>query len=434
MATDTTETDSLETSSKLADGRIKSPDHHLGVESIAESKSWTKPLESKFGSLLPKNLSENERDRALSGIGVALYVQNFDSDRIAADIEKARVALIEQRGPDIAPKADRMAVLGYARQARASAAEYDPLSQIDPAIKSEYLHAANHARSNLNWKPEQMREMAADLIVRNGGDHTKAAKSFIELVGTDLKVEAGMVTKESIDAEIDDGERKPRRVELVAPEHIPDSQRAMQEAESDRRTEKQLDRTDKIAAAVLAEREYVGYRVLRDNLNAVFARDDGKKLDGDSVDNTAGKLISDKLMISPANGRHMSAQIVEKLQTTREMPKLPSLPNESAESIIVRLGDYTSKANLRMYTPTEKLLETSNASRSKFDKTEMDARRERERMLSRERAARSYEAKKAAREAEKLKIDAPNIPSPAVIDAGRRRVKIDRSRDNGIEL
>ncbi len=413
------------------DARVKSEDHHLGLEALAKtSDSWSKSLEKKFGNLMPSSLSDSEKSRALTGFGAALYVNNLDSVAIVEKIDAARSVLVEQRGPEFAVKAERMAVLGFAREMKNAAYEHEPLSNVEPAVLREYMSAANYARRELNWSPAQLREAAVDMIVRNDGDHTKAAKSFIDLVGKDIKVEAGMISNVSVDAEIDDSERSRKRIELVAPEHISDRDRQERENIADAMVEKQLLRTDKVAAAVLTDKEYAAYRLIRDNPHVV--RGNTVALDGEAVDNTPGKLLSEKLGMNARNGRLLAAKVVEKLQEIREVPFLPSIPGENVGDLVGRLSDYTSKTTHRIYIPTNTLI---NNAHTGTDISVQNERRDRDREQARIRAAKSYEAKKAAMAAEKIKIHAPNIPSAAVIDASnQRRAKIYRSRDNGIEL
>lgn len=375
--------------SPLADGRAVSDDKKLGVEDLNEARGPTR-IEKAFGHLVPEGLNEKDRQKFIAGIAVAVYVQGMEPDALRQRIEQTRREVAKERGEQD-PKIDRLAALRFSREIRGEAIERDPMRDVGDAEASRnYKNAVEYARSNeMGWTTESIRKATVDLLVEFDGDRTKAAQAFHDLVMSNQRVETGH--KKDVSNEV---ERKDGSVYNIADNLEPNIDAPTPETEliarreptRERETGPELQRIDRIAAAVLTDREYAGYRLMRENPEVAHLSRRETTLDGEQRDNTPGKLIAERLGIAPRTGRTIAHDVLDKLNGRRESTALE------------HGADKTAKVDQRMNKTTEQIVEAARKGRTP---EQAEASRDRERIKARERAARLYEQKKARKAAEK---------------------------------
>jgi len=388
-----------------ADKRLKSEDEKIGVSKIASATGPTR-IEQLFSEKIPADLTGEDRAKFVKGLAIGVFAMQLDGDGLAERIKKSRIEIAKQRGADD-PKIDRLAALRFAREIRSEAVENGrSLSGFENAdAAKKYDAAVRYAKSEMGWSVTDIRAATVDLIVSFDGDKEKAAEAFYDLVRSEKRIESGHMIKTEIDASTENG--KPHNIKeiSVAPE-VDQIEERNARLEREKKWDARLDSADKTAAAVLTDKEYAAYRLIRDNAHLIHFSRAEMTLNGDEKDNTPGKLIADRLNVSMRMGRMYAETVFEKIKTKQGIynsdlqldavgPKITG--KETVAEYVEKLGVFNANVQTRLTSTTGQIVEKARNTRS-TERTEES--RERERAQTRERAARLHAAKKAQRAAE----------------------------------
>jgi hypothetical protein len=382
-----------------ADKRFVSPDKKIGLETLSKAPG-TDQIEKMFDDVIPAGMNDEDRKKFVKGLAIGVQVMRLDGDGLADKLEKAHRELAKQRGQDD-PKIDRLAALKFAREIRNEAIEAGKLlaGMKNDDVDKRYGAAVRVAKKHLGWNDRDIRAATVDLIVQFDGDKTKAAQSFVEMVKSDRRLDGYQFTNHaSLDQVDENGQTIETKIGVTS--HGFEQQQELKEREErEAKLDGKLAKADKIAAAVLNDKEYTAYRLIRDNAHLLHFNRGEISISGDERDNTPGKLIADRLGVSLRQGRDYAKNVLEKVSEKKD--GVDSLwPKHITKSDIARVSESLSKLNAeiqtRLSTPTEKLVEKH---RNRTSQKQLDESKNRERMKTRERAARLHAAKKARREA-----------------------------------
>ncbi|EGO94282.1 hypothetical protein [Acidiphilium sp. PM] len=372
-----------------ADKRFVSPDKKIGLETLSKAPE-TDQIEKMFDDVIPAGMSDEDRKKFVKGLAIGVQVMRLDNGGLADRLEKSHRQLAKQRGQDD-PKIDRLAALKFAREIRNEAIEAGKLldGMENDQIDRKYGAAVRVAKKHLGWNDRDVRAATVDLIVQFNGDKTKAAQSFVEIVKSDRRFEAGHMKNSSLDQVDENGQTIETKIGVTS--HGFEQQQELKEREErEAKLDGKLAKADKIAAALLTDKEYTAYRLIRDNAHLIHFDRSEITMSGDERDNTPGKLIADKMSVSLRQGREYAKSVLEKVSASKDSIKI-TLSQDSSS-----LSKLNAKIQTRIGTPTEKLVEKH---RNNTSPEQIEESRNRERMKTRERAARLHAAKKARREA-----------------------------------
>lgn len=373
----------------IPDGRRKTEEQKLGLEGLSKL-SGPKSIESEFADVIPKNISEIERERIVGGLAAAKFVSGFSSEKIRTDL--AKTAEIVASPEKSSEQNERLAGLRFARDAKKEALDKDPLVSVDPEIREKFVKAVNFAIKRDGYTHDDVKKSIVDLVVQADGNKEKAALAFIEVQSKAQTREYGHKFNTSI-SNASDSESKTDKQAQQTLNHI--SQKAHDselrsatanvtkqkniEAEDDKKINESLKIVDLTAARVLKNREYAAFRVMRDNADSIGER--GSVNDDSS---TLSKIVADKMRVTDRHGRRYVEEITTKIKS--EIDKNTDKIGESDKKQI----------DARLATPTEKLVADVTAHR-KLETQILLQRRDLERLAAREKNQRYDERKKIER-------------------------------------
>lgn len=370
----------------LKDGRRKSADKKLGTDELSKLEGPTS-LESEFADITPKNLSESDKERFLNGVAAAKFVSGFDAAQIRKDFEKTSELVAAQSHDKQRDEIDRLAVLKYARQARAEALKEEPMASLDSDIKRQFVNAVRHAREVEKYSHDDVKKSLVDLIVKADGDKDKAAAAFIEVINKSRPgFESGHLRNQSFT--IDDPDKFDAIDNIVslkaAKNAAVDDERTNStgvlrkalESELDAKTAEQRQKLDVTAAAVFKSKSFTAYKVILESDDAV-------------------ESLRKNLHVS----RTQAFDYVKNISET--------LKNEVGKH---DASELTKEQKARLSAPTAELIEKFTKNRQAETIEKLNERRDAERLAAKKYGYSYYLQKKAEQQREKERENLQKMP------------------------